>query len=83
MLICDLLNKYNIEKYNVDGLIINSYEYSCFTQPTFKVDELEEVVNLVKMVNKKVFISADRIIEEFEVDDFYKYQDVKEVLDEL
>ena len=73
MLICDLLNKYNIEKYHVDGLIINSYEYSCFTQPTFKVDELEEVVNLVKRVNKKVFISADRIIEEFEVDDFYKY----------
>lgn len=73
MLVCDLLNKDNIDKYECDALVVNSSEYSVFNDKTFVLDELEEVFFLIHKASKKAILSIDRIIEEFEVDDFYVF----------
>lgn len=73
MLVCDLLSKDNIYKYECDTLVVNSSEYSLFNDKTFSLNELEEVVDLIHRTSKKAILSIDRIIEEFEINDFYSY----------
>lgn len=73
MLICDLLNKNNISLYNCDGLVVNSKEYSIFNDSTFRLSELKEIVDLIHDCGKMAILSIDRIIEEFELDEFKNY----------
>ena len=76
-LLVDLKSIQNIDKYNADGYIASSYDYSCHNDKCFTFEELKQISEYAAKNNKTFVVNIDRIIEEDEL------SLVKEYIDKL
>src|SRR5690554_4383033 len=74
-LLADIKSIENLNKYNVDGYIVSSIEYSCHNDKCFNIDEIKYITEFGKQNKKLVIVNIDRIIEEEDLDDIKKYID--------
>lgn len=72
-LLVDLKSIELIDKYNVDGYIISSEEYSCYNDKCFTYDEMKYISEYSHKNNKLFIVNIDRIIEEDELDGVKTY----------
>ena len=71
-IIIDLENIKDINSYLVDGFIINIKNFSTYNGCNFSIDNLIEIINLVKINNKQVFLNTDRLFSEDDLDQLYE-----------
>ena len=71
-IIIDLENIKDINSYLVDGFIINIKNFSTYNGCNFSIDNLIEIINLVKINNKQVFLNIDRLFSEDDLDQLYE-----------
>ena len=71
--ITDFENKLNFDKYNVDGFIVNSKEFSTYNGNTFSINDIIDILKSVKENNKFAFLNLDKLIEEDELDSLREY----------
>lgn len=64
----DLKSIENIDKYQTDGFIASSKEYSCHNDRCYTYDELSIISEFTKKNNKLFIVNIDRIVEEEELD---------------
>lgn len=69
----DLKKGANISDYLCDGFIVSSYEFSCYNDDVYSIDEALLVKELVKKNNKEIILNIDRIITEDDLDDLVIY----------
>ena len=65
-LVTDYLSELSLE-LNCSGLIINSFEYSCFPGKKFVKDEISNILKSIRNSGKAVILNCDRIIHEKEI----------------
>lgn len=71
-IITDYLNEKSL-KLNCTGLIINSFEYSCFPDVKFDKDRIFDIVQSIKANDKVAILNCDRIIHENELSLYEEY----------
>lgn len=71
----DLKRNADIAKYNCDGLIVNSSEFSCYNDETFSLEEALSYNNLIKKSNKVSILNIDSIIMEDDIEKLLRYLD--------
>lgn len=74
-ILVDLKSVDNIDKYNADGFIVSTIEYSCHNDYCFSLDEISKISNYCSSYNKILIVNIDRIIEQDELDLIKKYID--------
>lgn len=71
-LVTDYLSELSLE-LNCSGLIINSFEYSCFPGKKFVKDEISNILKSIRNSGKAVILNCDRIIHENEINLYKEY----------
>lgn len=74
-LLVDLKSIQNIDKYNVDGYIASSADYSCHNDKCYTFTEIKQISEYATKNNKIFVVNIDRIIEEDELDLVKEYID--------
>jgi len=63
-LIVDVLGIEKLSKYKVDGIIINSIDYSIFSNTKFNYEEIEKINNFCKVNKVLSIVAIDKIFSE-------------------
>jgi collagenase-like PrtC family protease len=71
-LVADLKSVNNIGRYQVDGLVFASSDFSCSNDGIFSWSEIEEIVDYCHKYNLISILNIDRIIEEDELSFLYE-----------
>jgi len=75
MLITEIKNKKNLNKYDVDGIIFCYKKFHTFASDPLKKQEIVGFVDKIHNFSKKAILKIDKIIEESEVEELKKFLD--------
>lgn len=73
MLIVDLLGIEKLSNYKVDGIVINSIDYSIFSNTKFNYSEIVKINDYCKKNKILSIVSIDRILSENDLDKIIKF----------
>jgi putative protease len=74
-LITEIENYGNLPQYHVDGIIFSYINFATISNKTFTFPEIEKIVERAKALNKETILKVDKIMEEDDLDDLYKFLD--------